>query len=402
MPKLSIIIPVYNVEPYLRECLESVLQQDFSEMEIVCVDDCSTDSSAEILQEYGKKDPRIHIFRHERNRGLSAARNTGLAYAGGKYVWFVDSDDMIKPGACKKLYETAERNETDIIYFNMTFLNGKESWIQRREQKYVTHKGVMSGRQMFCLFQEDGSVKVETWRQFYKREFLLQNDLLFYEGILHEDMLFSFQAAMKAKRAADLDCALYVYRQRKDSISWGSKDKTASSLYVCLVNICSYWMTHDFSSDENRWIAQYIKGLYQYYLHSKNYQNAMWRAGGEKEKLLYEILAADYSMKIYFSEEDISRLRLSERNIVYGAGKIATEVLKTLRRLEIRVDGVAVTDVAGNARTIDGLTVKSIEEYRNDTDALIILGTDAKLWDEIIETLHRYHLHEYIRPQINQ
>ena len=94
-PKISIIIPVYNVEKYLRECLDSCINQTLADIEIICVDDCSPDNSIKILEEYQAKDYRIKIFRHEKNKNLGAARNTGIQNAIGEYVWFVDSDDYI-------------------------------------------------------------------------------------------------------------------------------------------------------------------------------------------------------------------------------------------------------------------------------------------------------------------
>ncbi len=102
-PKISIIIPVYNVEKYLRECLDSCVNQTLEDIEIICVDDASPDNSIKILEEYQQKDSRIRIFRHEENKNLGTARNTGLTNATGEYVWFVDSDDYIDTKACQIL-----------------------------------------------------------------------------------------------------------------------------------------------------------------------------------------------------------------------------------------------------------------------------------------------------------
>ena len=102
-PKISIIIPVYNVEKYLRECLDSCVNQTLENIEIICVDDASPDNSIKILEEYQAKDSRIRIFRHEENKNLGAARNTGLANATGEYVWFVDSDDYIELNMVEEL-----------------------------------------------------------------------------------------------------------------------------------------------------------------------------------------------------------------------------------------------------------------------------------------------------------
>jgi glycosyltransferase involved in cell wall biosynthesis len=117
-PKISIIIPVYNVEIYLRECLDSCVNQTLEDIEIICVDDCSTDNSYEILEEYQLKDSRVRIFQHETNKNLGAARNTGLQNATGEYVWFVDSDDYIDTKACQILYDAIKGFDVDMLCFS--------------------------------------------------------------------------------------------------------------------------------------------------------------------------------------------------------------------------------------------------------------------------------------------
>ena len=117
-PKISIIIPVYNVEKYLRECLDSCINQTLADIEIICVDDCSPDNSIKILEEYQAKDYRIKIFRHEKNKNLGAARNTGIQNAIGEYVWFVDSDDYIDTKACQILYDAIKEFNVDMLCFS--------------------------------------------------------------------------------------------------------------------------------------------------------------------------------------------------------------------------------------------------------------------------------------------
>lgn len=115
--KISLIIPVYNVEKYLAECLDSCINQTLRDIEIICVNDCSTDTSAIILKEYAEKDCRVRIVSHEKNKGLGAARNTGIANATGEYVWFIDSDDFIDLISCQILYDTAHQHDVDILCF---------------------------------------------------------------------------------------------------------------------------------------------------------------------------------------------------------------------------------------------------------------------------------------------
>ena len=126
-PKISIIIPVYNVGKYLDECLESCINQTLEDIEIICVDDASPDNSIKILEEYQQKDSRIKIFRHEKNKNLGGARNTGLENATGEYVWFVDSDDYIDTKACQILYDTIKEFDVNMLCFSaLSFLNINE------------------------------------------------------------------------------------------------------------------------------------------------------------------------------------------------------------------------------------------------------------------------------------
>lgn len=131
MPKISIIIPVYNVEKYLQECLDSCVNQTLKEIEIICVDDFSTDSSFDILTRYAKEDSRVRVLSHQINRKQGAARNTGMDNAVGEYIWFVDSDDFIDKNACQLLYDTAKEAEVDLLSFG-----GISFKDQKGERKY--------------------------------------------------------------------------------------------------------------------------------------------------------------------------------------------------------------------------------------------------------------------------
>ena len=114
MPKVSVIIPVYNTERYLRRCLDSVCNQTLSDIEIICINDCSTDNSLDILKEYADKDKRIKIINFKENKGAAVARNTGIDIVNGEYIGFIDSDDFVDSDFYEKLYNTASENNSDI------------------------------------------------------------------------------------------------------------------------------------------------------------------------------------------------------------------------------------------------------------------------------------------------
>ena len=355
--------------------------------------------SFDILKEYESKFPQIKIIKHDKNKGLSAARNTGIKNAVGKYIQFIDSDDMIKPETFRKLYALAEDNTTDVIYFNMEFLNDEENNLVRKEVAEKNIVGIHTGREMFCLYQMMNTAKVEAWRQFIRRDFLLESQILFKEGIIHEDILFSFLLAMEAKRVIDYNERLYVYRQRVDSISWSQKHKSAASWFVCLLNICNYWLSHEFLAEEDKWISIYIEKICTTYKGYKEYQGNMESVGNYKERLMYDIVYDRYSSVVEFSDNQIERLKTSDMNIIYGAGKVASEVLKLMKKNEVSINYIAVTRAEDNATSMDGIEVKSIEELSNFKDGIVILGTDRKWHDEIISFLNTYDFENYIVPK---
>ena len=132
LTKVSVIVPVYNVEDYLRECLDSLINQSLDDIEIICVNDGSTDSSMEILKEY-EDNPKIRIYSQD-NAGLSAARNTGLEHVNGQYIYFIDSDDILCENALERLYETAEEKSLDMVIFKI--INFDDETYERFSSKY--------------------------------------------------------------------------------------------------------------------------------------------------------------------------------------------------------------------------------------------------------------------------
>ena len=148
MKKISVIIPIYNVEKYVEECLESVLSSKLDDIEIICVDDASNDGSLYKIEQLSAKDSRIKIIRHEKNMGLSEARNTGLKYATGKYVLFVDSDDFISSDALSILFREAENKKVDIVYFDHAlFYDSSLASSTLPKTRCKDYEGIFSGKE---------------------------------------------------------------------------------------------------------------------------------------------------------------------------------------------------------------------------------------------------------------
>lgn len=213
---VSIIIPVYNVEKYIEQCLETVCNQTLKDVEIIVVDDGSLDNSINIVKKF--KDKRIKIITRE-NGGLSAARNTGMKAAQGEYLLFLDSDDFFNNSYCvEEMYNLALENNADIVVGN-----GIEYYSDERNTAFYRDKSEfysrsINSRDFLIKFINKYSMRPEAWLNLYKRDMLIKNKLFFKEGILHEDELFTPQAFLLADNIYIYDKNFYMYRQRENSI----------------------------------------------------------------------------------------------------------------------------------------------------------------------------------------
>ncbi|MDR0522523.1 MAG: glycosyltransferase [Planctomycetaceae bacterium] len=224
LPLISVIIPVYNVEKYLRECLDSVLTQTLTDIEIICVDDGSTDRSLEILNEYARKDERIRVI-SQKNKGPGAARNAGLQLAQGKYVYFMDSDDTIDPDLCRMTSIAAEYAECDILYFDAVAYDER---CPIAAAAMISQPRFADVKSFFGLHQNPVSHPCLhcSWTplKLFRTGFLQQNQILFSETLMrHEDLLFDWQCLLAGPKTGMLPVKLYFYRNRQQSLMQSSR-----------------------------------------------------------------------------------------------------------------------------------------------------------------------------------
>lgn len=252
----SLIIPVYNVELYLRQCLDSVLNQNFDNYEVICINDGSTDGSGAILDEYSKKNDSIKVI-SQKNKGLSAARNAGIKAAKGDYVFFLDSDDWIEKDTLKILSESIS-NE-DVICFNgrRYFEDGTEE----EPDKGITEDN-LSGWDYYNKYALVPSKFhfVCVVLRLYKREFLLNINLLFEEGIYHEDNLFTPIACYYASKVKVIPDILYVYRIRGGSITQTQNPQRIFDIVTVANKLSSFFIP--LNSIDKRTIYREIAGEY--------------------------------------------------------------------------------------------------------------------------------------------
>ena len=226
MPAISVIVPMYNVAFYIVQCLESLSRQTFADFEAICVDDGSSDDTFALARRAMGDDGRFKFLSQE-NAGQSAARNAGIARATGKYIVFLDADDYYEERALEVLYERAERDELDDLFFSArTVYEDAKARSQYRDdyENRAPIEGVMTGQELMARFAELDSFCVSPALQFIRRGFLVESGISFYEGIVHEDNLFTCLMLARASRAAFVEDQLYVRRVRQESTMTGKRE----------------------------------------------------------------------------------------------------------------------------------------------------------------------------------
>lgn len=248
MIKVSIVIPVYNVEQYIAECIESVITQTYTNLEIIVVNDGSHDASGTICKEFAKRDNRI-IYIEQPNMGPSAARNNGIDKATGEYIYFLDSDDMLVINAIEILLKYIQIENADCLFFDADVVNEMDK-ICMSENYYHradNYMEVVSGVELLYQLLQKKAFRCSVPLMFIRKELFDNNKLRFFEKIIHEDELFAVQLLLCAKAVFHLPYRLYLRRVRKDSITTTKFSyKNLFGLSVVVENLLYiFYETHD-------------------------------------------------------------------------------------------------------------------------------------------------------------
>lgn len=264
-PLVSVIVPVYNVEMYIEECLDSIVKQTYQELQIIVIDDGSTDMSNQKVKLY-QSDSRVE-FIEQANKGLSGARNTGLKAASGKYVLFVDSDDYLELTAIEELVQLMEKNQADLIRFNgRAFLDGLNEPIEQnnydfshrlQEGTIYTHNRFEVNRRTFAS---------PVYLYMVKREVIEKNTLSFYEGILHEDELFTTQIFLNTDSMVYVNAFYYNRRYRENSIMTNQSPErlkqTVDSYTLIYKELETIYLSKEYSKKQKKLIKRQMISIY--------------------------------------------------------------------------------------------------------------------------------------------
>ena len=248
-PIVSVIVPVYNSFAYLPDCIGSLLAQTLDDVEVLLIDDASTDDSPAILEVIAADDDRFHVLSLPENSGLSAVRNVGLEHAQGKYILFLDSDDYFLPKTLELLADRAIRQNLDILTFSArSFYEDREAFERLREDYAIdmVFDDVATGRDFLTYSIKQHQYWPNVVLRMFSRELIESNHLRFVEGMIHEDTLFTVQAFIAAQRCSLLNREFYRRRVHMNSIMTSDSIAVDSAwgYYYCTREVESWLDTH--------------------------------------------------------------------------------------------------------------------------------------------------------------
>ncbi len=289
MCKVSVIVPVYNTAPYLREAVGSVMHQTLSEIEIICVDDGSTDNSLEILKELAEQDSRI-IVTHQTNLGQSVARNTAMQYANGKYIYFMDSDDVLETEALSQCYEYCECHNLDFCFFDGDIMLEEGAhplaWDYHRTSQY-SENTVYNGSEIFAQLISTCTHRAVPWLWLVRKDYINNIGLSFYPGIIHEDELYSVLLCLQANRVGCLKRSFVKHRVRANSTMGKKYSLRNVSCYLTVIDELQRF------AKSNPQHEDVIKKYSRYTL-TAVFSTAFVLSISEKFKVFWRLASSDY------------------------------------------------------------------------------------------------------------
>ncbi|MDR2066842.1 MAG: glycosyltransferase [Endomicrobium sp.] len=233
MLKVSVIIPIYNVEKYIKQCLESIISQTLKDIEILCIDDCGTDTSIKIVENFAKKDIRIKVIKLDNNKLPGTARNIGIENSTGQYISFIDPDDYVEPNFLELAYAKLENLNLDSVWVNVKIFNDNKKSFTKDNYFLKTNNGPLN-----ITPENINNFPVNCWNKVYRTSTIKNNNVKFSENILFEDLEFYYKFFTQSKETYFISKYLYIYRLRPNSIL--SSKKNREDILKAIKNIYNY------------------------------------------------------------------------------------------------------------------------------------------------------------------
>ena len=399
---VSAIVPVYNEERYIAECLDSLLKQTMRIDEIICINDASTDQSSQIIKDYAIKNDNIYLLENLRNKGLSFSRNLGIANAHGDYLFFIDSDDVAHLDAIEQLYSQAEKHDTDLVYFDLDCINENGCVEESTRDKFLfegfSEDEVFAGHKAFInMIDKLGAIRVPGCCQFVSAKFIERNHIRFVEGIIHEDIIFTTGNLLAAKKVAFLNKKLISYRKHPEpSLSTNVDSSRSSSVFFSFMYFLELWSKSSsfWSDDFNAAFRKHLINIFNLYLSIRERvpRGGVLPTGNDAAELLFDLVEKGSFMisnHISFNQRDIDLLRTANKVYIYGAGVFGAETVNQLKHMGFCISNIFVSDLSKNPSDVSGIEVKEYRKELVHSEDVVVIGIRVESVGGLIKKLKR-------------
>ena len=379
---ISIIIPVYNAEKYINQCIDSILEQTYPYFELICVDDGSTDQSYEILKEYAKQDSRVNVIR-QKNQYAGVARNRGMEIAKGKYILFLDSDDFFCEDMLEKLVDKAEREQSEIVVFdafqydNLSQKVVTTAWKALSKVEFEEEvKSAKDIRDSIFSFTVPAP-----WNKLFLLEFVRNNNLLFQPIKRTNDLCFVYSALSVANRISILNEKLVYYRDNNSLSLQGKGEETPEIFVEALMGLKQHLLVQNIWEDYKESFESMAISVAFYNLNNmKNKECYLNLCKTLKHKLFSQLITEENK------KEDIliKELKYKKDIIIYGAGAVAKSLVNYLLfgcNYEKEKIVIVVSNASQNIKYLYDIPIRAFDELRDNKkirDKLLIIAINEK------------------------
>lgn len=402
---ISFIVPAFNEEKHLVRCIQSIIEQNESEIEIVLIDDGSTDNTFGIMERYNEKYDFIQVFREEKSYGPSHARNIGINNATGEYLFFLDADDYLIDDTLGFLCREIKNNRVDCIFFS--FKRERDGVITRNPAEYelmdFDEERVYTGKELFEEKMKRSPRIPDKLASVVELDFIKQYEIRFFEGAVYEDGMFNLEIYLHATRVRQLTKAVFVYYNNSNSI--GHMGVSPEYGVACAFLKYEYFLSKRFEfQNEEKYIKAYTKNLYEIYCHFLELKSKLKSSENPLPILKnLDIDAAEIYMSLFGEESDneFSKYEKSiinaEKVIVYGAQSKAKRIARYLDGLGKEILSYIVSDEVSaekdniNPRYIYGIPVIPLSHSDDlPKDALVVITLRKVHWESISKRLNNH------------
>ena len=379
-PLISVIVPVYNTEKYISRCINSITNQSFTDFEIICVDDCSSDNSYSILTHLAQHDNRIKLYRNAENHGAGYTKNYAINRASGEYICFVDSDDWIVEGALGILYETAVKSNVDDVFhllYNMNESEGK--LISESSSWHMFENGcIYSGLEFLTVLLDERLLSTVAPLHFVRRK-IVQKVSSFSIGTENDDMQFVCNLLAHLKTVLFLNKELYVYFHREAGSISNIPLSTEHANEMVFIGINLYCSINRIGTSQAKKTAQ--KLLRHSFSLAKKYYYTLPKA--KRHEFALDVINNNQRYRgLYVEIAQKSLEGLRGLIYIYGAGQYALDIYLQLKDHKVNVKAFLVSKK--EKIEIDDIPILCISDFSVPKNATLIIGTSEKFYDEIL------------------